>query len=301
MTPKRLRSHCLPSRLQNSGAWMECRRTCAHPAGAHPALVVVAAVLHETLVLGVRHRSGVDVEGVHLAPVRRAFVVQCPRLVGGAHGERAAGDEDFGRAGEQRGRFRVGGGQGLGALAELMGDQHRLVMLLFVLRDHPEGESGLGEPGPVERGALQDVQHPAAYLSRVAPGLRGRQQGQRGAFGARVLEGVVDAVDLGPYRLLPGDGPQQPLLLLVADVGEVPHERRHERRVLGGQVGVLHTAGEEGRAVPGGDQCGHGPLADGLGVDGGVDGRVGHVRISFPSEPCVRSSRSSAGHRPRIT
>ncbi|CAM5744639.1 hypothetical protein SHIRM173S_09046 [Streptomyces hirsutus] len=290
-----------------------------------PARLVVAAVLDERLVRRVRHRRCVDVERRHLAPVRRTFVVQRPRLVRGAHGERAARDEHFGRAGEQGHRLRVRGRRSLRAAAQLMGDQHRLVVLLFVLRDHPEGEPRLGQPLAVERGALEHVQCPAAHVRDVAASLLGRQQRQLRPLGTRVLEGVVDAVDLGPYRLLPADGPQQPLFLLVAYVGEVPHQRRHQRRVLRGEIGPVDAAGQQGGPVARGDQRGDRALAQGFGVEGGV----GHEEMSFPcgcapracgpgalgvpgalwgcvpgvpSAPARRaSSRSSAGQRPRAT
>ncbi len=282
-----------------------------------PARVVVAAVLDERQIRAVRHRGRVDVEGGHLPPVRGPFVVQRPGLGGGAHRERAAGDEDFGRAREQRDRLRVGGRQRLWPGAELMGDQHRFVVLLFVLGDHPEGEAHVGEPGPAEGVALQYVRHPAAHLGRVLPRLLGRQQRQRGALGARVLERVVEAVDVGAHRVPATDGAQQPQFLLVADVREVPDQRGHQRRYLGGEFGLVHAAREERGAVPGRGQSGQRPLPERLDVDvgrcvgrgarGRVGGEVGvgHVRMSFPcgrlSVPRTRSSRSSAGQRPRTT
>src|SRR5690606_2216590 len=72
--------------------------------------------------------------------------------------------------------------------------------------------------------------------------------------------------------------PQQPLLLLVADVREVPHQRRHQRRVLRGQVGSVDATGEQRGAVPGGDERGDRALARRTGVEGGV----GHEGVSFP-------------------
>ncbi|CAM5623806.1 hypothetical protein SALBM135S_01129 [Streptomyces alboniger] len=106
-----------------------------------------------------------------------------------------------------------------------MGDEHRLVVLLLVLRDHPEGEARLGERGAVERRLLQHVEDASADLGRVAAGLTGGEQRQVRPFGARVLEGVVQRVDLGPHGVAAPDRAQQPLLLLVADVREVPDER----------------------------------------------------------------------------
>lgn len=268
-----------------------------------PARVVVAAGRDERLVGGVRHRRRVDEEGRHLAPVRGPFVVQGPRLGGGAHRERATGDQDFGRTGERGSGLGVGRVQNRRPLPQLMGDQHRLVMLLFVLGDHPEGEPRLGQARTrtFEGGALQHVQGPAAHLRRVLTGLGGRQQRQRGPFRARVLEGVVQAVDLGPHRLPPGDRTQQPHLLLVADMGQVPHQRGHQRRVLGREFGIVH-GGEERGPLPRGGERGERALPERLRIQGGV----GHVLRSFPYEvPCASrsvprswSSRSSAGQRP---
>lgn len=109
-----------------------------------------------------------------------------------------------------------------------MRDQHRLVVLLLVLGDHPEGEARAGEtPRPLrlERGLLQHVEGAPADVRRVAARLVRREQRQARALRTRVLEGVVQRVDLGTDRLLARDRAQQPLLLLVPDVREIPDER----------------------------------------------------------------------------
>ncbi len=152
--------------------------------GGPPAFVAVAALLDETEVRATGDRRGVQVEGRHLAFVRGAFVVQGPWLGGGAHRERAAGNEDFdGQGLVAGGRGRRGSGERGRPRPELMRDQHGLVVLLFVLGDHPEGEPGpLQRPSaPVQRGGLQEIQRPAPYVRGVRPGLGGVQQRQRGA------------------------------------------------------------------------------------------------------------------------
>ncbi len=82
-----------------------------------------------------------------------------------------------------------------------------------------------------------------------------------------MLEGVVQAVDLRTQRLPAAHGAEQPLLLLVADVRQVPDQRRHQRRVLSGQFAVVHTVGEQRGAVPRGDQGVEGPSPQGLRID----------------------------------
>jgi hypothetical protein len=52
-----------------------------------------------------------------------------------------------------------------------------------------------------------------------------------------VVAGVVDVVEAALRRLFVMQRPQEPQFLLVADVGQTPHERREDRRGLGVQVG----------------------------------------------------------------
>ena len=59
-----------------------------------------------------------------------------------------------------------------------------------------------------------------------------------------MLEGVVQLVDVLSDRLATADVAHQPELLLVADVGQVPDQRRHQRRVLPDQVVVVHRVGQ---------------------------------------------------------
>ena len=86
-------------------------------------------------------------------------------------------------------------------------------------------------------------------VAHVGPRLRRAEQRQRRPVRARMLERVVQLVDVLPDRLAAADVADQPELLLVADVGEVPDQRGHQRRVLPDQVvgvdrvGELHRAG----------------------------------------------------------
>jgi hypothetical protein len=65
-----------------------------------------------------------------------------------------------------------------------------------------------------------------------------------------VLEGVVEAVDLGAQRRAAADVAHQPQLFLAADVREVPDQRRHQRRVLRDEIGLVDGVGERGAAGP---------------------------------------------------
>lgn len=112
------------------------------------------------------------------------FVVQRPGLGGGAHGERPAGDQDFGGQHVVGDGRRLGRGEDRRAVAELVGDEHGLVVLLLMLRDHAEGESGVEQRPAVQRSALQDVQHPAADLGDIAVRFVRREQREGGALGA---------------------------------------------------------------------------------------------------------------------
>jgi hypothetical protein len=58
-----------------------------------------------------------------------------------------------------------------------------------------------------------------------------------------VLEGVVQVVDVLADRLPAAGVPDQPELLLVADVGQVPDQRGHDRRVLRGQLRIVEQVG----------------------------------------------------------
>ena len=252
-----------------------------------PARVVVPAILDELGIGAAGHRGGVEVERRHLHGVRRALVVQRPGLGGGPHGERAAGHEDLGREPERVGwcRVRRPGGEHRHPGPDLVGDQHRLVVLHLVLRDHPEREPVAEQPRPGEPGPVEQVENPAAHLVAVGPGLGGRQQRQRGTLRARVLERVIERIDLRVYRLAAADLAQQPELFGVGDVREVPDQRGHQRRVLSDQVGLVHAVGQQRGPLAGAGQFPRDDLAQVFRVE---------LRLRHRQTP---SSWSSAGHR----
>ncbi len=87
------------------------------------------------------------------------------------------------------------------AAAELVGGEHRLVVLVLVLQHHAVDEAAVGELlAVVETHRVQRVEHLAPHQVDVAGRLCRGEQRQGGAHGARVLEGVVQRVDLRPHR-----------------------------------------------------------------------------------------------------
>ena len=267
------------------------------PAGRRPpARVIVSAAGDELGVRAAGHRRGVEEERRDVDGMRGPLVVQGPGFGGGAHRERAAWHQDLrrqpGRVGVRRGRGSRGQHRGSGP--DLVRDQHGLVVLHLVLGDHPEREPvpdpppgrepGVAEPGPVEQ-----VQDPAADLMAVGPRLVGRQQRQCRALRAGMLERVVERVDFRVQGFAAADLAQQPELFLVGDVREVPDQRRHQRRVLPDQVGLVHAVGEQRRPLPRAGQFPADQLPQGLGgASFGVSVKLGHA---------TPSSWSSAGHR----
>ena len=114
----------------------------------------------------------------------------------------------------------------------------------------PNANPSPEQPLPGKWRVVEQVEDPAAHLVAVGPRLGRRQQRQRRALGSRVLERVVQRVDLRVHRLAAADLAQQPELFLVGDVREVPDQRGHQRRVLSDQVGLVHAVGEQRRPLP---------------------------------------------------
>ena len=88
-------------------------------------------------------------------------------------------------------------------------------------------------------GVQRLVAHGAAVRARVS----GRQERQRDSAGTRMDERIVEAVDVGrqharPVRVAVA---QQPQLLLLTDVREVPHQWAHQRVVLATQFVVVEV------------------------------------------------------------
>jgi hypothetical protein len=109
---------------------------------------------------------------------------------------------------------------------------HRLAVLELVLSDHADEEVVLRKLG-------KQLQHSFAYLLHVgACGFR-REDGKRGALSPAVGEGVIEVVALRHKWLSSAGSPQQPELLEVPDMSEIPDEGRLERRDLASQLLVV--------------------------------------------------------------
>ena len=220
------------------------------PAGLGPQrAVVVAAGVDEAGVLGVGHRGGVEPEVVDPHGVGGLLVVQRERLVGRCpSGTRAPGwntsvPASPGTTGgrrrvgvQHRARRRAAGGWPASSprAAARAGRSSRT-------RSPPARVAAL-----VERRRPRGGRGPARAPGRRTPApRRGSSSGSCGPPGARVGERVVELVEvladaLGALLGVRGAAAHQPEVLHVRDVREVPVERRHQRRVLAGEVGVVH-------------------------------------------------------------
>jgi hypothetical protein len=113
-----------------------------------------------------------------------------------------------------------------GALAQLVGGEHGLVVLLLVLGDHAEDESVGQQRGAVrvQGGTVEYVQGLFADLAEIGAGGFGGEQRQRGPVGPGVLERVVERVEVRTDGRPSAGVAHQPQFLLVADVGQVPDQ-----------------------------------------------------------------------------
>jgi hypothetical protein len=117
--------------------------------------------------------------------------------------------------------------------------QHRLDVLLLVLGDESEDEAVPEERvARIEGDPVEEVEAVAAHVLDERAGLAGAEERERRTAVTGLLERVVDLVELGLARVLALELAAQPQLLEVADVGEIPDERRLERRELARQLVV---------------------------------------------------------------
>ena len=190
--------------------------------------------------------------GAHVDLVRGPLVVQRPRVGRRAHRERAAGDQHLGGADQRRGRGQRVGRREAPGRRDAAGGWPASSRRAGARAGGPcrtRSPRRAAPVGRVETDRVEGVQHLAADQADVVAGLGRLEQRQRRPGRARVLEGVVDVVELGPHRLDAGRLAQQPQLLVVADVREVPHQRRHQPRVLGEQLALVEDAGGQADAA----------------------------------------------------
>ncbi len=183
--------------------------------------------------------DAVDDERPHLDLVRDELVVVRPRLVRRAEDERAAVDLDLVGPGRRaiRGPRVPHGIPGLRPELERL--EHRLLVLQLVLEHEPEDEALAEERvRDVEVDVVERGEHTLAHIRGVGAGCGRAQGGKLRPLGPLVPERVVDVVVGLRERWLAVEVPQEPELLEVRDMGEVPHERRVERGDLGGELRV---------------------------------------------------------------
>ena len=206
----------------------------------------IAARLDEAHIVGVRHRMRVDRIGIDVADVGALLVVVRPADLVRAHRELARVERDRGLA-SLCPRRPPQLGEGVDeVVAHLEGLEHRLVVLVLVLDHHVVGVPAA--PQRLLRGEALGRQAAAdalAHMVDVGVGVGGLEQPQLRSLRPLVLAGVVDVVEPALGRLLAVEGPQQPELLLVADVREIPDERREDRGRL-----CLQIVGRERRERP---------------------------------------------------
>ena len=147
----------------------------------------------------------------------------------------------------------------------------------------------------VEVGAGEHVERSLAHVVDIRARLARSEDRQLGPFAPRVRERVVEVVVALVDRSTPPELAHEPELLVVADVREIPHERRHERRDLAAQVIVVERREEPEGPVPGVVEMRRDQLAQ-LHARPVVLGRGSGSALL-----CHWSSRSSAGQRPRAT
>ena len=191
-------------------------------------------VLDELDVGAVAHRRPLDLERGELDLVLRPLVV-----IGEAPTRRP--DRVF--AGLDPDRLRPLGGEGArrldrGGRAVVVDQhqqlQHRLVVLELMreqhLVDEPLAQQRVLVIG-VDLDLVEDLEGALADVGEVGAELLVAEDRQLAARLSRVLDRVVEAAELAPERLAVADRLDQPELLEVGDVAEVPGERAEQRRV----------------------------------------------------------------------
>ena len=135
-------------------------------------------------------------------------------------------------------------------LADLERLEHRLVVLMLVLDDHVVGVPAATERLLVGKAlAGQPPKDTLAHVGDILVGLGRLEQPELRPLRPLVLAGVVDVVEAALGGPLIVERAQEPELLLVADVSQIPHERREDRRRLHRQILVRERGQRPQRAV----------------------------------------------------
>jgi hypothetical protein len=130
----------------------------------------------------------------------------------------------------------------------LVGDQH--------LVGEAVAEDRVG--GILEIDPFEHLERPLADLVPVGAELGAAEDRQLVAPGPRVLDRVVEPAEVAVQRLAATGGLDQPELLEVGDVPEVPGERAEQRRVDRVELLVVELFDQQQRPLP----CFRQPLGD---------------------------------------
>jgi hypothetical protein len=118
------------------------------------------------------------------------------------------------------------------------GLRHRLCVLELVLNDHSHDEPPLEQRIAVVEGqSVEEAENSFANVAYIAARGFGCENRQPAAFSPCVCGGVVEVVGLREHRCPTGSS-QQPELLEVTDMREVPAKGRLKRRPLARQLRV---------------------------------------------------------------
>ena len=144
---------------------------------------------------------------------------------------------------------------------ELDRGEHRLDVLVLMLDDHAVHERVREQRGKawnvvreiriVEIQPIEQREHPSADVGRERARVVGAEDWKRDALASGMLERVVQVVESRIGGCFVREFPQQPQLLVVRDVREVPAQGRHQARDL--TVLIRRGNGREQieRAAPG--------------------------------------------------
>ena len=113
-------------------------------------------------------------------------------------------------------------------------------MLVLVLDDHAVHEAVVEQARVVgaRRAVVENGERAPPNFLEVRPRVRRREERQGRAVAARVPERVVEIVEVWGDTVVT-QRPHEPEVLVVADVGQVPREGGHQRRVLRGEELVV--------------------------------------------------------------
>ena len=160
----------------------------------------------------------------------------------------AAGDRDHVRARSAgAGPGAAGRERWLVAVDHLQQLQHRFVVLMLVRDQHLVGEAGPEDRilRVVEVELVEHLERALANVLHVGAEIVAPQDREFVAVGARVLDRVVDAAEIAVQRFPAPGRLDEPQLLEVGDMAQIPRERTEQRRVDGVELLVAELLDEQ--------------------------------------------------------